>query len=835
MHSTAIRFGLVLVVAFGMACGSAVRPDGGADGGADGVAVDNGIVTDGAGADVPTDAVIKPDAPPPDADDVVVADADDVPIVTDADDVPTIDVPVGMDIPVVPDVPAPLDGPTFFDAPACSLPIVRALTLPSDTAMGTTMGMSRIPTASCAATGGPEQIYTLHVMTRTGVILTTNAMFDTVLSIRRACDSMTGEIACNDDIMGGNLNSRIRTTLDPGDYFVVVDTFAMGTGGMYTLTLTSFSPAANSTCATAATLTPGTAAMGDVLTGGAPSMACLMGANGPQLWYSLTIPAGQRATLTAVPMGAMAWTPALRVVGACGATSCISGTQSPGAGTAAGATVDNRGAAPLMVFVSVSSTTPASGGPVTLSASLSAVPPLVANADCTMARVVTPPAMITGENAAAGTNRLNATCLGGAQGTVLYYRVDVPARSTLVATATPQTDWDPAVRLLAACGAATCVASSNASGSFRPERLVYGNTSGATQTVIIAVGGVDPIVSGLFDLQVQILPPPTNTTCPTATDVIDGTTLRSQNSAAGTENATAACLATATGAVLYYRAMIPAGQTLQARVTPAPTMDAVIRLESACGVTSCLGTANGGAVGAAETLTYTNSSAATQTVILAIGGATNATNGIFDLAVTIARNYVETTIPVACDDMTGGTAVMGVGGDDTVSGILDLPFAITFFGENELEYSVSSNGLFQLYPTLTGTPSNSYTNVAIPTAGAPDRFLAPFWDDLFPVMGSSVLIRTLGTAPNRRHVVQWTSFAHYADMTARLTFQAKVFETTNVIEFHYCTLTAGAMAPLVTGSSATIGIENVAGTSGRQHSFDTAMSVSAANAIRFTP
>ena len=158
-----------------------------------------------------------------------------------------------------------------------------------------------------------------------------------------------------------------------------------------------------------------------------------------------------------------------------------------------------------------------------------------------------------------------------------------------------------------------------------------------------------------------------------------------------------------------------------------------------------------------------------------------------------------------------------------------------FFGERQLEYSVNSNGLVQLWPSLTGMPSASLDNTAIPNAGGPNRFIAAFWDDLFPEMGSQALTRTLGTAPNRRFVVQWTNFSNYNDRMARMTFQAKLFETTNVIELHYCAITPGAMPPLATGSSATIGIENADGTRGLQHSNNTAMSVSATTGLRFTP
>lgn len=70
----------------------------------------------------------------------------------------------------------------------------------------------------------------------------------------------------------------------------------------------------------------------------------------------------------------------------------------------------------------------------------------------------------------------------------------------------------------------------------------------------------------------------------------------------------------------------------------------------------------------------------------------------------------------------------------------------------------------------------------------------------------------------------------------RLRFQVKLFETSGVIELHYCALelNGGSMEQL-TGSTSTIGLENLAGTEGVQHSFDQANSISSGAALRFVP
>ena len=680
--------------------GDAKVRDSGTDASDDVVGKDAG---DDATAPDAGDDATTPDAPAPDVG--MDAPAPDAP----APDAPAPDAPA-PDAPA-PDAPAP-DAPApdaVADAGTCPFPTQRALTLPTDSVMATLAGMNRITTA-CVAVGGPDHIYPLRVAARTGVMLSTNSMLDTVLMVRRVCNSQMGELACVDDVPGGN-NALIRRVLDPGDYYVVVDQFGMGgMGGAYTLNVASYTPAVNAECGMATTLTAATPLMGNTTAGGAAGTACLNNLWGPQLFYTVTVPAGQRATVTATPSGMPAWSAVVRAQTSCTAGACLASGSSAMAGGAAREVIDNRGTTPLTVTVSVASATPLAGGPFSVALNLAPVPA-----------------------------------------------------------------------------------------------------------------------------------PPSNVTCRAATAVTSGMTLTEQNAALGTENATGACLPTATGTVLYYSVRVAAGEQLTANVTPAMGVDSVVRLLNACGATTCLANANANGVGGAETVTWTNATGADQTVFLAVGGNTNATNGSFNLSVNLRREYNLTTLPRACDDMTGATAMMGVGGDDTVSAITDLPFPFTFYNQRQLEFSVSSNGLVQLWPTLIGMPSNSFDNVAIPNAAGPNGFIAAFWDDLFPLAGamgmpgSSVLTRTLGTAPNRRFVIQWTNFTIYDDQRARMTMQVKLFEGAQAIELHYCTLTPGMMTDRITGNSATVGIESPDGMAGRQHSFNRAMSVNTTTAYRFTP
>lgn len=193
--------------------------------------------------------------------------------------------------------------------------------------------------------------------------------------------------------------------------------------------------------------------------------------------------------------------------------------------------------------------------------------------------------------------------------------------------------------------------------------------------------------------------------------------------------------------------------------------------------------------------------------------------------------YAKTSIMASCDDPSGN--VDGALGDDVSSSKVALPFAFQFFGTAVTQYSMASNGFAELWASSSGGTSSKPDNVALPAASEPNGIVAPFWDDLVVVF-SNARAGVFGTAPNRRFVMSWGHWSIKGEMGARLTIQAKLFETTHVIEFHYCTLEPASNAR-ATGSSATIGLENLGGTVAVQHSFNTANAVTSGSALRFTP
>lgn len=107
-----------------------------------------------------------------------------------------------------------------------------------------------------------------------------------------------------------------------------------------------------------------------------------------------------------------------------------------------------------------------------------------------------------------------------------------------------------------------------------------------------------------------------------------------------------------------------------------------------------------------------------------------------------------------------------------------------------------------------------YENCALPDAnGAPDM-LAILWNDLYVFDSDGGLYDdTIDTAPNRTYIVEWRQVSELDHEEANLTFQIKLHETTNIIEFKYYNMDLAQL-------DATIGIQNAAENDGILAYFD---------------
>lgn len=195
------------------------------------------------------------------------------------------------------------------------------------------------------------------------------------------------------------------------------------------------------------------------------------------------------------------------------------------------------------------------------------------------------------------------------------------------------------------------------------------------------------------------------------------------------------------------------------------------------------------------------------------------------------RYAVDPMMTADCDDLAMGDVQRDVVDDDSASAApIALPFAFRLYGTPVTHWSATTNGYAQLYENDRGTPSTDYDNITLPSARAPSGILAAFWDDLTVNDPALVRTATLGMGDTRRFVVEWFNVSRLAARTT-LRFQIKLFESTNVIEYHYCTL-VGADSD---GASATVGLQSVDSMVGDLVGLDTAGTLTENQRIRFTP
>ncbi|MBK7174597.1 MAG: carboxypeptidase regulatory-like domain-containing protein [Bacteroidales bacterium] len=132
--------------------------------------------------------------------------------------------------------------------------------------------------------------------------------------------------------------------------------------------------------------------------------------------------------------------------------------------------------------------------------------------------------------------------------------------------------------------------------------------------------------------------------------------------------------------------------------------------------------------------------------------------------------------------VTGGTVLGTSSVDDTSYPNQPIGFTFIYNGISYTAFSVNCNGFLAMGTTI----SSSYTAIS---SGTSNNIVAGLNGDLQGVVGTGELrYETIGTAPNRVLVVQWTNFRHYAG-SGNYNFQIRLEETTNRIVVHYGSFT----------------------------------------------
>jgi uncharacterized repeat protein (TIGR01451 family) len=162
--------------------------------------------------------------------------------------------------------------------------------------------------------------------------------------------------------------------------------------------------------------------------------------------------------------------------------------------------------------------------------------------------------------------------------------------------------------------------------------------------------------------------------------------------------------------------------------------------------------------------------------------------------------------------------------DDAWVGNINIGFFFNYYGTDYSQLAIGNNGLL-----FSGAGTWQYINQPITQTPDIHGFIAPYWDDIV-TWGSAgaIYYQTIGTAPNRKFVVEWYRNGHYHDSSEWITFEAILYEGTNNILFQYQDVTFGTVwgavggdnPPYDYGGSATVGIEDPTGNIGLQYSFN---------------
>jgi len=151
--------------------------------------------------------------------------------------------------------------------------------------------------------------------------------------------------------------------------------------------------------------------------------------------------------------------------------------------------------------------------------------------------------------------------------------------------------------------------------------------------------------------------------------------------------------------------------------------------------------------------------------------------------------------------------------DDTRS--LTLPFTFRYYGQVYDDIAVCSNG----WLAMGSTTLKHFRNYAIPSAGSPDRMIAPFWDNLNQVGQNKVY--SWYDADAHRFIVQWSRMVN--KQGSEQNFQVILFDPEHYLTpsndgnilFQYETVNN---TDSVNGF-ATVGIQNTDGTDGLQYTY----------------
>ncbi|MEI2748120.1 MAG: proprotein convertase P-domain-containing protein [Ferruginibacter sp.] len=151
---------------------------------------------------------------------------------------------------------------------------------------------------------------------------------------------------------------------------------------------------------------------------------------------------------------------------------------------------------------------------------------------------------------------------------------------------------------------------------------------------------------------------------------------------------------------------------------------------------------------------------------------------------------------------SGTTQLIGSSQDDVASSVTNIGFSFNFMGTAFTQFTASSNGALRM-----GGSAISTTTIGTSFPVNNQSIIAPYLGDLETHSNGKVHYKLIGSSPNRTLVVEFLNMRiNFNSTSSDATFQVRLYETTNVIEFVYGNMSVGSTS---TASSNTANARSV--------------------------
>ncbi|MEU1240943.1 carboxypeptidase regulatory-like domain-containing protein [Micromonospora parva] len=183
-----------------------------------------------------------------------------------------------------------------------------------------------------------------------------------------------------------------------------------------------------------------------------------------------------------------------------------------------------------------------------------------------------------------------------------------------------------------------------------------------------------------------------------------------------------------------------------------------------------------------------------------------------DLSVMVDGDEFGYTCETGPQTFIPGTQIEVAPEEDEDHWQVNAPFPVKIYGESYNSVWLTWSGA-----VVFRHPGDLRQSQPIPTPGPndePEPVVAVLWDDWVVDESAAIATAARGTAPNRQWVVEWRNVHHSSDPTVRASFEV-IFDEDGTMTFAYADIDPANI--IERGGSATVGIQNGAGTIGFQY------------------